>query len=197
LWRLAAFILWLVAVLLGTGAIWRADNKPGDDTPAPLQWPAESSLSKAPISPTLIVFLHPKCPCSRASVSELADVLSHAEKLPKVYLVFVRPSSMGADWSHTTLWREGAKIPDVTIVDDFTGIEARAFHAGTAGRTLLYDERGILRFDGGVTASRGHAGSNPGSRSLLALLGSKDPERSTWPVFGCPLRKHGSSAPAP
>lgn len=85
------------------------------------------------------------------------------------------------------LWRTAAAIPGVTLMHDDDGREARRFGSATSGQTLLYDGDGVLRFSGGITGSRAHAGDNAGRRSLVALLSGGQPDRAATGVFGCPL----------
>ena len=77
-------------------------------------------------------------------------------------------------------------------VRDDGGAEARAFGVETSGQTLLYDAAGKLRFNGGITGSRGHAGDNAGRKALVALIGETAPDRNGASVFGCPLFAAGS-----
>ena len=53
-------------------------SRPGDaGTPSP-RWPEGSPIPRVGSRPTLLIFLHPCCPCSRASVAELAHIMSRA-----------------------------------------------------------------------------------------------------------------------
>ena len=72
-------------------------------------------------------------------------------------------------------------------MEDRDGPVARAFGASTSGQTLLYDAAARLVFNGGITAARGHSGSNDGRDALVALLNAAVPRRRTTPVFGCSL----------
>jgi hypothetical protein len=102
------------------------------------------------------------------------------------------PAHFASGWENTDLWRTAASLPDVTVVRDDDGRDARQLGAATSGQTLLYDERGLLVFSGGITGARAHAGDNPGRQSLVALLNRKPAERSGTSVFGCPLFNTGS-----
>ena len=70
---------------------------------------------------------------------------------------------------------------------DNAGIEARRFHSETSGQTLLYDPAGNLRFQGGITFARGHAGDNPGRAALQELLLKGHASQVKTRVFGCSL----------
>jgi len=83
--------------------------------------------------------------------------------------------------------RRAAAIPGVNVVADPAGREAQLFHASTSGRTLVYSAEGDLLFDGGITASRGHVGENPGATAVGLLLTQNLNIRAAAPVYGCPI----------
>jgi hypothetical protein len=134
---------------------------------------------------------HPRCDCTRASLAELAEVVARAATRPKTYLLFLRPEGLADGWEQTELWHMAAALPDVTLIRDDDGIEARRFGAATSGQTLLYDVSGTLRFSGGITGSRGHEGENAGRVALVNLLNRGTAERGGTSVFGCPLFASG------
>ena len=75
--------------------------------------------------PTLILFVHPRCPCTRASLSELERVLSSCQGSRRAYVVAYRPASAEAGWEHTDLWRTASKLPGVRLLSDADGTLAR------------------------------------------------------------------------
>lgn len=183
---------WLVATGLGMQTLLVYANTPGPIAVHPQQWPAKTPLASMQGRKTLIMFAHPQCPCSRASIQELARVLAKSPDQPETAVVFYYPSANGEGWAHTDLWSSAAAIPGVRAIADRDGTVARQFGASTSGQVLLY-KSGQLVFKGGITAARGHQGSNDGSDSLLALLSSPsdssrivDKRRDT-PVYGCSL----------
>jgi hypothetical protein len=182
-----AGLVWLAATFSGTWALLVYANAPGEAVLAPEAWPETSEIARAPGRPTLVMFVHPRCPCSRASVGELALLLERSAGRAEARVVFLDPAGMDADWVKTDLWRAAAAIPGVAPVCDAGGREARIFHAATSGQTLLYDAAGRLLFHGGITVARGHAGDNPGRSALAALLAAAPASRTATPVFGCSL----------
>ena len=141
----------------------------------------------------LLVFAHPQCPCSRATVRELSAIMAQNRRSVDAYVLFLAPQSEGDLWVKGALWQEAAGIPGLHLVEDSGGREAQLFGASTSGQVLLYDSRGRLLFKGGITAARGHVGPNAGSEAILhLLLGSAGP-RKTTPVFGCSLRNESGS----
>jgi len=179
-WPWIATALWLVAAAASLSIVWRYDPTPGVRATAPERWPVSSALARTSGTPTLILLAHPHCSCTPASLTELAEVLARASTRPRTYVLFLEPEGMANGWEQTSLWKTAA-------VRDDDGLEAQRFGSATSGQTLLYDGGGALRFNGGITGSRAHAGDNAGRRSLVALLGGERAERTVTSVFGCPL----------
>lgn len=183
---IAAFI-WLAAVLSGTWAMMVYANRPGAAGDAPANWPAGSRLPRPAGRPTLVIFLHPHCACSRASIGELALVMARGVGRVDARAVFIEPAEVAAGWAEGELWRAAAAIPGVVVERDAGGREAKLFRTATSGDTLLYRADGQLAFHGGITLARGHAGANPGRRVLEGLLSGAEAPLAAIPVFGCGL----------
>lgn len=182
-----ALLLWLGLVCGGTMLMARYSDTPGPTAAAPALWPRRSEIPVDPSRPTLLMFVHPHCPCSRASLGELDQLLAEVSNPPKVLVVFVKPTGTAADWADTDLWRSASSIRGVTTYLDNNGVEAQRFGAQTSGQTLLYDRKAKLCFQGGITVARGHAGDNPGRTSLRELLQNGRAEQVQTPVYGCAL----------
>lgn len=136
---------------------------------------------------TLFVFLHPRCSCSRATLDELERVLA-ARRSPEklsVRVLFVREAA-DRD-SSAPLWEQAQRLPGAILSWDGGGREAQACGAKTSGQVLFYDASGALRFAGGVTGSRGHAGDNYGAQDLAHALAGNFRQSSPFRVFGCAL----------
>jgi hypothetical protein len=180
-------LLWLGGVVSGLWVVWAYDNRPGVGAAAPAHWPVATALVRGTATPTLVFVAHPQCTCTRASLDELAEVLARTPGGAKTYVLFLKPTSVDEEWDRTALWRQARALPNVTVLRDSDGAEARRFGVETSGQTLLYDSHGTLIFSGGITGSRGHAGENAGELALVALLTHARPERRATSVFGCPL----------
>jgi len=179
--------VWLAAVSLGTGVLIVYEYTPGLATNIPSNWPSQSKISHATDRPTLIMFAHPDCPCSRASIGELAVLMTHCQNQVKAHVVFLQPKGYGKDWLHTDLWQSAEAIPGVLVQADEEGNEARHFEATTSGQVVLYDALGKLLFSGGITSSRGHYGDNAGLSAIMKILHHESAETVKTPVFGCSL----------
>jgi hypothetical protein len=182
-----AFLLWLAVVGGGIIEMIRYSSSPGSSGQAPTDWPADSQIPVDTNHPTLIMFAHPRCPCTRASLGELEVLLAQFPGKINAHVVFLKPAETITNWEKSDLWRTASSIPDVTVQSDNAGTEARRFHAETSGQTLLYDRSGVLKFQGGITLARGHAGDNPGRSALQDLLREGRSNRIKTPVFGCSL----------
>jgi hypothetical protein len=184
---LAGSTLWLMTVGAGVGILWHYENTPGIPAiAAPAQWPSDSHIQRSNLA-TLIMIVHPHCPCSRASLAELARLMAQAQGRVTAFVLFNKPPKVSRHWEHTDLWDTAAAIPGVNVMADDEGIEARRFHAATSGQTMLYDKDGNLLFSGGITDGRGHEGDNPGRSAIVSFLTISEADRTETPVFGCPI----------
>jgi hypothetical protein len=104
-----------------------------------------------------------------------------------VHVLFSAPPDSPDGWEHTATWDYAGSIPGIRRVRDAGAVEATRFGALTSGHVLLYGADGSLLFSGGITASRGHAGDNPGRSAIVTLLSGQRPERGRTPTFGCLL----------
>lgn len=180
--------IWVLVVGAGTFFLWGYESAPGVKSgPAPSAFPAESGIPRDGTRPTLLMFAHPHCPCTRASLAELSRLMTVARGRAAAHVLFIRPKGAGVEWVESDLWASAASIPGVRVVADEGGREAARFGAGTSGLTLLYGADGRLLFSGGVTAARGHEGDNAGRDALAGLLTGEKGEAAETPVFGCQL----------
>lgn len=176
------------------------DQTPGKSAQAPAHWPSRSALVHHQDQATLLVFTHPLCSCTNATIAELArfeERLQPAER-PAITFAVYRPLG-SAGWEGKSLRSKIAVLPGAKIVEDNGGREAKRFGAATSGDVLLYSAGGNLLFHGAVTGSRGHEGDNDGLDGLLAAaksLGASASSR-TSPVFGCALGAQPGAWDAP
>ena len=183
-----ASLVWLAAVTAGLVTLWRYAGTPGPAATA-ANWPTTSRLRRDELRPTLVMFVHPQCPCSRASVGELALLMTHTQQRVTTHVVVYRPSSAAPGWEHTDLWRSAEAIPSVHVMSDEEGALATAFGASVSGQTMLFDTDGQLIFSGGITGARGHSGDNEGRSAVVSLLTNIAAAAPRTPVFGCFLRE--------
>ena len=136
---------------------------------------------------TLLLFAHPRCACTRASLAELARIMARFHDRLEARVVFWLPRGAPEGWDSGDLWTSAARIPGVLVVRDVEGREASRFAAGTSGEAILYDREGRLLFAGGITPARAHEGNSFGQERIAALLTTGAADRADAPVFGCAL----------
>ena len=162
-------------------------NSHGATGTTPEHFPSPSQLKLDPTRSTLIMFAHPRCPCTRASLEELNRLLARSQGKVAAQIWFFTPSTLPREWARTDLWKNAAAISGVTVHEDRDGAKARLFGAKTSGHIVVYDARGELRFQGGITGSRGHAGDNAGESAIVSLLAGQDTGLKETRVYGCAL----------
>lgn len=199
--------VWLAVTLVSLGMLWKVENVPGPRKPVPPAWPAASHIARTPGLPTLVMFAHPRCPCTRAGVEELAMIVARCNGLVQATVLFYKPGGASDGWARSSSWSDAAAIPGVQVRTDDDGVEANRFGATTSGFVLLYDATGTLAFQGGITAERGHSGDNEGVDAIAAILHGDTPRTRDMPVLGClladpdtgrsPLKTQAPSAPRP
>jgi hypothetical protein len=184
-WFYAALAAWAAVVVIYLGWLTAYSFAPGGlATPPRLQAVALPRARDAD-SHLLVMAVHPKCPCSRASVGELGRLLARSrDRLECVVLVY-RPHEQRGSWSDTDLVETTRLQPHTQIADDTDGQLARQLGMTTSGSVVLYSPQGEPEFWGGITMARGHAGDNIGSDAILAIVSGAEPARRTAPVFGC------------
>ncbi len=191
---LTAGMAWLLLIVTGMAVVQRHADTPGKSASKPASWPVNSQIALDANRFTLMMFAHPHCPCTRASLAELETLLANCPGTIAAQVWFIKPAGTPEDWTDTDNWRRAAAIPGVSVHLDSDGAEARRFHAGTSGETLLYDNQGRLLFEGGITLSRGHVGDNPGCDALEAIASRRTATLAETPVFGCALFEATCSA---
>lgn len=186
--RIVLCAVWAVALVSGGYVVFRYQSSRGAVGTAPERWPASAQIPLEPQHSTLIFFAHPKCPCTRASLEELNCLLPRTLGRMSTHVVFVRPRSVDDQWSKTDLWKKASALPGVKVHEDVDGALAQLFGAETSGQVFLYDPQGVLVFQGGITAGRGHIGTNLGAEAVVALSTDKQSPLHMSPVYGCSIR---------
>lgn len=186
--QVTAFSVWLI--LVGSTFAWLTlyGSIPGPSSDVPKSWPSSTEINRCEGQQHLLVFLHPECPCTRATLDNLQPLI-RSDDLQVTLICFgdflpQSNDSLGGCYRELQAWNDR---PQVTLVSDVTGQEAERFGASTSGHCLLYDREGKLVYNGGVTSSRGHRGANTGLSILKSTLNELDSAESSYPVFGCPL----------
>jgi len=203
---LLAIAVWAVAITAGMVMLTRYTQGSGRIAAPPSA--AEAGIAVAPEGYTLVMAVHPKCPCTDASLYELERLMTAARgRLSCVFVVMTPPGNPGswleeAEAEILTRGLAGAAdggpaIADPVIADpviaDPGGVLAGRLGSLTSGSVVLYDPAGAPLFWGGITPGRGHAGDNIGSDAVRAILAGRPPRHATGPVYGCPVESGAGS----
>lgn len=186
-------VLALLVVPMAAGlGLWSTyAARPGAPPDAPLDWPAGSSVERALDRPTLLVFAHPRCPCTRASLENLDRLLTDFRGPLRTELLLWTPAGLdpnGAEaFADNSVLHRALALPGVSTQLDPGGVLAAHFGARTSGTALLFGPEGELRYAGGLTFARGHEGEGVATARLLAAMGQAPSEAVHTAVFGCSL----------
>ena len=134
----------------------------------------------------MLVTLHPRCICSRATLDELSRLLVQIPAPVRVQILIYQPDTVSAGWSESALVTQARSIPGVVVIADPKGLESERFGMSVSGHTAVYAPDGRLLFSGGITRARGHTGENAGSAAILSVVSSRSAPPRT-PVFGCSI----------
>jgi hypothetical protein len=182
-----AGVFWVSFVAIGFLILAKEEFTPVKAAPQGALFPRNCALQLVTDKPTLVLFAHPHCPCTRASLHELDTLLAQTQKRVSATVVFTIPDGVPAGWERGDLWNSATTIPGLHVIRDPGGREAHRFDVEGSGHVLLYAPSGKLLFSGGITASRGHEGDNVGRSAVLSFILEGHAAVSQTPVFGCSL----------
>jgi hypothetical protein len=191
----AVLLLWSGSIFLCARMLLTYENTPGQSGNPPRSWPSDSIQIVRPAGKfTLVMLVHPDCPCTEASLTMLERLMAQVSGRLKAYVVFSRPASRETDVRVSSLWRRAVTVPGLTSISDIGGVEIERFGGSVSGQTMVYDPRGRLVFQGGITGARGHEGANSGMDSVIQLVQGESNVAARSPVFGCSLKNPSPQA---
>jgi hypothetical protein len=179
-------VLWAAVLAVGFRNLVQYEVTAGPAGETPKEWPAGTPVKFDATKSNLVMFAHPKCPCTRASLAELTRVLTQARGAIKASILFDVPRGESG-WEEGKLWQTATAIPGVEVATDPDGTWAKRFGAETSGYVVLFDSSGHLVFRGGITGARGHEGENAGQEAVVNLALARNGSSDSTAVFGCPL----------
>ena len=175
------------ATFAGFALLARHQSRAGDSgRPERTCPPAYASLLD-PRRPTLILFAHPQCPCTVATVAELERIAAKCAGRLHVTVCVDAPAEFPPELVHGRTWERASTTPGFDVREDAEGSIARAFGARTSGHAMLFAPNGALLFEGGLTGSRGHEGDNAGALAVVDLVYGRPASCLSTPVYGCAL----------
>jgi hypothetical protein len=180
--------LWSGSVAAGTLWLWRYKNLPGASSEASNHWPVQSAIPAPHARPTLVMVAHPKCPCTTASLTELANLLRELGSDVDAHVLFVVPKQAASDFEKSELVAKARAIDGLKVHLDRSGEAANAFGSKTSGDVFLYAATGQTLFHGGITSARGHVGPSVGQARVKALVRRQPTDHDEASVYGCSLQ---------
>jgi hypothetical protein len=177
-------VLWSVLATAGMFAVarsGRAVSRP--ETPVD-HWPDASPVPRNPGRATVLVAIHPRCPCTPATLIAVHELIRREPGRFDVVCLATHPIDAGDAWVHASNVEMAREIPGAVVVMDPEGDLAAAHGLRASGQVILYAADGKVVFDGGLTPGRGMVASGEVVARLL------DPTRSSLDradAFGCPL----------
>jgi hypothetical protein len=145
-------LLWAVAIIAGLHELTVYSNTSSEVRPQPAEWPQDTTVPRAGDRPTMVLALHPRCVCSRATLEELAVLLARVSTPPDVEILLYQPDTAADSWAQTHLAIRARSLPFVTVRADRKGRESERFGTPLPGIPLY-----MLRTDGSFSAEASHA----------------------------------------
>lgn len=184
---------WCLAIALCSGALAWSARRPGQGASPPERLPESITSGQTGARTTVIVAIHPRCPCSRATVANLESAWRTAARSCDLVAVVYAPGDRPVGWAETDTVKRIAALDGARRINDPDGSISAALGVWTSGQVLVYDANGKLRFSGGITPSAGHEGDCASLETLRNLVGAGTSDHSGKDsvlhsaVFGCPL----------
>jgi len=178
--------VWIAVLAAGFGMLAAYAQRPGaiEEPPAA----QEAGVRIADAGHTLVMAVHPRCPCTRATVYELERLLKRSRGAIHCVVLVYEPSGESDAWGGDDPFGLSWRVPGCELVPDPGGRRAALLGCRTSGSVVLYDAGGSPVFWGGITTGRGHTGDNLGSDSILSIVRGEAPPRRETAVYGCDLR---------
>lgn len=182
-WRRLAALAWALAAAAGFASLTVYGTQ--GQLPARPPVAAEAKMPVAPVGFTLVMAVHPQCPCTRASLYDLERLIARCGEALRVKFIMYVPR--GQDWSDSALWKQVAGLPGAEVIWDVDGKLGASVGATTSGSVVLYAASGEPRFWGGITNGRGMSGESAGADAIAAIVKGGLDIATPTAVYGCPL----------
>ncbi len=186
--RVSSYWLGAWSVLIVCGLLWMTaySMSPGETFTPLLERPDDTEISFSENQPTLLVFLHPRCPCTRPTIAALERLMVRKHDIV-LQPVFYLPDTQTVAWAQDEYWDRLIDLGAHEPVIDINGHLAGQFHATTSGHALLFSTDGRVQFWGGITSGRVHEGDSLGLTMLTRVLDGIPVSEPSFPVYGCSI----------
>lgn len=173
----------LAVLILGMGYLLDYAYRPGRSIPADRAFAELTARGQS----RLLLFYHPQCPCTVATVEGFVQLLGSLDPAVGVTAYAYLPSQFSEDWIESTSTRMLREVPGLEIQRDPNGELAKQHGVMTSGHVVFVNADGQVEFQGGITSARSHFGPALPRQALRQVLSGEEPTASQWPTFGCPL----------
>jgi hypothetical protein len=180
-------LLWLLLALIGGVLLMSYERTPGVPSAIGLTDHRELGVAISTDRPTLIVVIHPHCPCSQATATEMGELLTLCGGRLDLIVFLNQPDSCETSWANSVLTTRVEQLPGVRVVPDVGGRLSAKLGATTSGHAVLYGPDRRILFAGGLTPGRGINGETIGRQAILAAVAGSELTMSEASTFGCPL----------
>ncbi|CAD73292.1 MAG TPA: RedB [Rhodopirellula baltica] len=188
-WKIALSML-LLPGLVGMTQLVSYSSQPGDvGQSVPMLLPHSLSSVQSfedANQTTVLVFYHPHCPCTRATIRCMERMIASFTSQPTIIAYAFVPSGETDHWIESETTDKLRSFGNVSIVADHNAKACRQFDVATSGHVLVYNDS-KLSFSGGITPSRGHEGNCDSGVAFLHSVNGESEDRREWPVFGCAI----------
>lgn len=150
-------------------------------------WPNETRIEHDDENFNLVVFVNPRCPCSRNISDHVTFAVASTENLPAVTFAVHCPDGEPDRSAYDDTWQRIEESGVHGIFWDRGGIEAERFNVSSSGHCLLFDKNRHLLFSGGLVADKNGMPSPQGIAALRAHLSEGGNKADEFPVVGCPI----------
>src|SRR4051812_10164794 len=99
--RVIVCVLWLSLVGAGFAVIMSYQNAGGRVGITPQHWPPKTTIALDREHDTLLMFAHPQCPCTRASIEELNRLLAQSHGTVTAHVLFFKPAGFPTYWTRS------------------------------------------------------------------------------------------------
>lgn len=144
-------------------------------------------LIPAPGQLSIVMALHPTCPCTRSSLAELERLLETESTTSQCVFLVALPSDKSMSWIDTDTTMLAKGLPNSRIIVDVDAKLATQLGIENSGGILVVQPNGTVSFSGGITSGRTCTQENPGSVAVASLIRGEAVQAITTPTFGCPL----------
>jgi hypothetical protein len=109
---------WVSFVAIGFLILAEEQFTPVKVMPRVALFPPNCGFQLVSDKPTLVLFAHPHCPCTLASLHELAVLIAQTKNRVSAIVVFTIPDGVPAGWEQGDLWDSAKTIPGLHVIRD-------------------------------------------------------------------------------